>query len=68
MVGVSEEHGVSSISRVDSSTGEILMAVSSSNDVTDSQLLPDLLEGIEGKIEQVNGDGVYDCRSNYARF
>ena len=40
------------------------MAVASSNDVSDSPLLPELLDGIEGEIEQVSGDGAYDCRSN----
>ena len=40
------------------------MAVASSNDVSDSPLLPELLDGIEGEIEQVSGDGAYDFRSN----
>ena len=40
------------------------MAVASSNDVSDSPLLPELLDGIEGEIEQVSGDGAYDCCSN----
>lgn len=39
---------------VDETTGEILAAVVSANDWGDSEILPDLLEQIEGELEQVS--------------
>lgn len=50
---------------VDESTGEILAAVVSTNNVSDGQVLPDLLDPIEDEIEQVSGDGAYDQRNCY---
>lgn len=50
---------------VDEATGEILVAVTSTNDVSDGQVLPDLLDGIEDEIEQVSADGAYDKRNCY---
>ena len=50
---------------VDESTGEILAAVVTTNDVHDGQVLSDLLDQIEGEIEQVTTDGAYDHQHCY---
>ena len=50
---------------VDESTGEILAAVVSTNNVSDDEALGDLLDGIEGEIEAVSADGAYDKRKCY---
>jgi len=50
---------------VDEATGEILAAVVTTNDVHDGEVLKDLLETIEGDIEQVSTDGAYDHRHCY---
>lgn len=50
---------------VDEKTGEIVAAVVSTNDVTDSQALPDLLEQVTDEIEQVSADGAYDTENSY---
>lgn len=45
---------------MDESTGEILCAVVTTNDVHDGEVFEDLLDGIDGEIEQVSADGAYD--------
>ena len=50
---------------VDEATGEILAAVVTTNDVHDGEVLSDLLDQIEGEIEQVSADGAYDHRHCY---
>lgn len=50
---------------VDEETGEILMAVVSTNDISDGEVLADILNGVEGEIEQVSADGAYDQRQCY---
>lgn len=45
---------------VDQSTGEILSAVVTTNDVHDGDVFEDLLDGIDGAIDQVSADGAYD--------
>ena len=50
---------------LDEGTGEILAAVVSTNDWGDSEVLPDLVEQIEGDIDQVSADGAYDTRACY---
>jgi transposase len=50
---------------VDEATGEILAAVVTTNDVHDGEVLNDVLEAIEGDIEQVSADGAYDHRHCY---
>jgi DDE family transposase len=50
---------------VDEQTKEILSLCASTNDVSDSQMLPELLSGVPGKITQVSGDGAYDKRKCY---
>jgi IS5 family transposase len=49
----------------DASTGEIVAAVVTTNNVADAQVLEDLLEQVEEEVEQVSGDGAYDKRSCY---
>lgn len=50
---------------VDEATGEIVAMVVTTNDVADGQVLADLLDQIEGEIEQVSTDGAYDHRHCY---
>jgi hypothetical protein len=50
---------------VDEATGEILAAVVTGNDTHDGEVLGDLLEPIEGEIEQVTTDGAYDQETCY---
>jgi hypothetical protein len=45
---------------VDEATGEILVAEVTTNDYHDSEILPSLLDGIDGEVAQVSGDGAYD--------
>ena len=50
---------------VDEASGEIVAAVLATNNFTDGQMLPDLLEQIDDDIEQVTGDKAYDKRNCY---
>lgn len=50
---------------IDEATGEILAAVVSTNDVHDGSVLKDILDGIDGNIDQVSTDGAYDHRHCY---
>ena len=50
---------------VDEATLEIVSAVASTNDISDAEVLSDLLEDVPGKIEQVSADGAYDQRKCY---
>lgn len=50
---------------VDEETGEIVAAVLSSNNVSDSEALPMLLNQVEEPIAQISGDGSYDKRPCY---
>src|SRR5215471_4389661 len=49
----------------DQATLEIVSVVASTNDVSDAEALPDLLQDVPGKIEQVSADGAYDQRKCY---
>jgi IS5 family transposase len=49
----------------DETTGEIVAAVVTTNNVADSQVLEEMLEQVEDEIEQVSGDGSYDKRKCY---
>jgi IS5 family transposase len=44
---------------------EIVAAVVATNNFTDGQILPELLEQIDEEIKQVSGDGAYDKRNCY---
>lgn len=50
---------------VDEQTGEIVAAVLSSNNLSDSETLPQLLEQVAEPLAQVSGDGSYDKRPCY---
>ena len=50
---------------VDESSGAIVAAVLSSNDVSDGEALPQLLEQVDEPIAQLSGDGAYDKRPCY---
>lgn len=45
---------------VDEATGEIMVAEVTTNDFHDSEIVPSLLDGIDGEVAQVSGDGAYD--------
>lgn len=49
----------------DETTGEIVAAMVTSNNVADSQVVEDLLAQVEEEIEQVSADGAYDKRNCY---
>jgi hypothetical protein len=49
----------------DETTGEVVAAVVTTNNVADSQVFADLLEQVDDELEQVSGDGSYDKRSCY---
>jgi IS5 family transposase len=50
---------------VDESSGEILAVVVTTNNFTDGQVLPELLDQVNAEIDQVSGDGAYDKRNVY---
>jgi len=50
---------------IDERSGEIVAAVLSSNDLSDGEALPMLLEQVEEPIAQLSGDGGYDNRPCY---
>ncbi|MFN7944705.1 MAG: IS5 family transposase [Blastocatellia bacterium] len=50
---------------VDEATKEIVSACASTNDVSDDELLPEMLQDVPGEVEQVSGDGSYDKRKCY---
>ena len=50
---------------VDEATLEIISAVASTNNVSDAEVLAELLENVPDKIEQVSADGAYDQRQCY---
>ncbi|MDJ0514695.1 MAG: transposase [Trichodesmium sp. MO_231.B1] len=44
---------------VNEAIGEIVAGVVTTKDISDDQVLCDLLDGVEGEIAQVSGDGAY---------
>lgn len=50
---------------VDEATKEIVSACASTSDVSDDELLPEMLADVPGKVGQVSGDGSYDKRKCY---
>lgn len=50
---------------VDVATGIIVKSALTTADVHDSEMLPELLEGLEGKVKAVAGDGAYDTWDDY---
>ena len=53
---------------IDETTGEIVSAVATTNDYHDSQVLGDILDGVEDTILQVSADGAYDTKSCYEKI
>ena len=53
---------------IDESTGEIISAVVTTNDYHDSQVLEDILNGVEDEISQVSADGAYDTNDCYGEI
>jgi Transposase DDE domain len=49
----------------DESTFEIISACATTNNVSDGEVLPDLINDVSGPISQVSADGAYDQRSCY---
>jgi IS5 family transposase len=50
---------------IDEACGEIVATVVTTSNYNDNEVLPDLLDQVEEKIEQVSGDGAYDKRNCY---
>lgn len=50
---------------VDTSTHEIVAAELSLSNVTDAEVLPNLLKQTRRKIIEISGDGAYDTRGSY---
>jgi IS5 family transposase len=50
---------------VDETSGEIVAVVVTTNNFTDGQVLPELLDQVNAEIDQVSGDGAYDKRNVY---
>ena len=50
---------------VDEKTNEIIAAAATENSVADCQVFPELLNAVEGEIEQISADGSYDKRGVY---
>jgi len=50
---------------IDSETHGIEAVVLTTNDFKDSEVLPDLMEQIEGEVKQLSGDGGYDSHETY---
>lgn len=50
---------------VNEATMESVSAMVSTNDISDAEVLVDLLQDVPGKIEQVSADGAYDQRKCY---
>lgn len=46
--------------------GDIVAAAVTTNDLSDGQLLPELLDQVNEAIDQVSADGAYDTRACYA--
>jgi hypothetical protein len=53
---------------IDETTGEIISAVVTTNDYHDSQVLKDILYGVEDEIFQVSADGAYDTNNCYEQI
>jgi hypothetical protein len=53
---------------IDEKTGVILSSLLSTNDISDSEVLPDLIEQIDIPLKQASGDGAYDSHTIYELF
>ncbi len=52
---------------VNEATGEIVSGVVTTNDISDEQVFSDLLDGVDGCVVQVSGDGAYDKYKCYEK-
>ena len=52
---------------VNEATGEIVSGVVTTNDISDDQVFSELLDGVDGEIAQVSGDGAYDKYKCYEK-
>ncbi len=52
---------------VNEATGEIVSGVVTTNDISDDQVFSDLLDGVDGCVVQVSGDGAYDKYKCYEK-
>ena len=50
---------------IDEKTGEIVARVLTTNDISDGEILPNLVAQIEESLSQASGDGAYDNFENY---
>lgn len=50
---------------VDEKTHEIIVAAATENSVSDCRVFPELLDAVDGEIEQISADGSYDKRGVY---
>ena len=50
---------------IDEGTGEIVAAVVTTNNVSDCEVIEDLLDQVEGEVSQVSADGAYDKKGCY---
>jgi IS5 family transposase len=53
---------------VDEASHEIVAAALTTHDVGDNEMLPDLLDQIDGPIDQVSADGAYDSWDNHEQI
>ena len=51
---------------IDAASSEIAAAAITTGDLSDGELLPDLIDQVDGPIAQVSGDGAYDTQECYA--
>jgi hypothetical protein len=50
---------------VDEASSKIIASVITTNDISDGEVLPDLLDQIKSPLSQASGDGAYDNFNNY---
>ncbi len=70
--GISNQHGVSKRRTwrkvhlaVDQKTGQVQAAATTTNSISDGEMLPKLLEQVPQPVDQVSADGGYDRRTCY---
>ena len=51
---------------VDEATGEILVSALTTADVSDGEVLPEMLREVDAPVMKVTGDGAYDRKEDYA--
>jgi len=51
---------------VDEATGDILVSALTTADVSDGEVLPEMLDEVDAPVTKVSGDGAYDQKKDYA--